>query len=409
MTGLTGLFRRGSTYYMRVVLPVNHPLRSDHPNGRIVVSLRSSNYRDALTKGVTKRAEILGGCVLKPPSKPSLDARVNHGYEQPLNLRDLHQRWLASKSISADSSSACLRAIALFEKCVGENVNLLQLSRGMGDMFRAWLQQQPTSSKTARDRLVWIKGLLNYAAIDLELIPRNPWRGLEIKSRTEAPRQPWSTENLQRLLSSPVWQKGHLPNHKKAGGSAAYWLPLLGLYTGARCSELCQLTTKDILQDGGVWVIRVSDMQPSQQVKSDASRRIIPLHAEILRLGFIEYWKSLKSNSLWPELPKREGKAGGFFSQYFGALRTLCEIPDHTGFHSFRHSVRSSLLAAGVAESIIDRLLGHESSGGIGGKVYTHLTPQTLQSAINSLPVVTSGVVHFSRLNASLTKGMRSA
>ena len=31
MAGLTGLFRRGSTYYMRVVLPLDHPLRADEP------------------------------------------------------------------------------------------------------------------------------------------------------------------------------------------------------------------------------------------------------------------------------------------------------------------------------------------------------------------------------------------
>ena len=55
MAGLTGLFRRGSTYYMRVVLPLNHPLRTERPTGRIVISLGSSNYREALSKGSSVR------------------------------------------------------------------------------------------------------------------------------------------------------------------------------------------------------------------------------------------------------------------------------------------------------------------------------------------------------------------
>ena len=58
MAGLTGLFRRGSTYYMRVVLPLDHPLRAERPTGRIVISLGSSNYREALSKGYAKRAEF---------------------------------------------------------------------------------------------------------------------------------------------------------------------------------------------------------------------------------------------------------------------------------------------------------------------------------------------------------------
>ena len=37
-----------------------------------------------------------------------------------------------------------------------------------------------------------------------------------------------------------------------------FWLPLLGLYTGARLSELCQLRLGDIREELGVWVISIS-------------------------------------------------------------------------------------------------------------------------------------------------------
>lgn len=395
MAGLTGLFRRGTTYYMRVVLPLYHHLREERPTGRIVISLGSSNYREALSKGYAKRAEILAGGINETvPTASSLAPRIHKVGIPALSLRELHLRWQASKQTSEDSSRACLRAIYLFEEFSGK-VKLTHINRDMGDKFRSWLQQQPTSSKTARDRLVWVKSLLNYACHDLELISKNPWRGLDIKAHTEAPRQPWSDEFLNKLFSHPIWTEGLIPKDTKAGGSAAYWIPLLALYSGARCSELCQLHTADIKKESGMWMMQIHDCGPTQKIKTIAARRNIPLHNELLRLGFIQYCESIPQGSLWPELPKREGKAGGYFSQYFGALRAELGIPASMSFHSFRHSARTNLVWAGVAETVVDRLLGHLSTGSVGAKVYTHFSNQTLQESINYLPTVTEEIKQY--------------
>lgn len=389
MAGLTGLFRRGSTYYMRIVLPLDHPLRAGRPTGRIVISLGSSNYREALSKGYAKRAEILTGVSYQTvPTASSLAPRINNLVSPTLSLQELHLRWQAANHTSDDSSRSCLRAIHLFEEFSGK-VKLAQINRDMGDKFRSWLQQQPTSSKTARDRLVWVKSLLNYACDDLELIPKNPWRGLDIKAHTESPRQPWSDESLTKLFSHSIWTEGLIPKNTKAGGSAAYWIPLLALYSGARCSELCQLRTDDIKTGSGLWMMQIHDGDPTQRIKTNAARRSIPLHDELLRLGFVKYCESMSQGSLWPNLPKRECKAGGYFSQFFGELRAELGIPPSMSFHSFRHSARTNLVCAGVAESVIDRLLGHIGTGSVGAKVYTHLSQHTLQAAINKLPSVT--------------------
>jgi len=61
MAVLTGLFQRGSTYYLRVVLPKNHPLKSKYKNGEFVTSLGRCSHRVAATLGTIKRAEVLGG------------------------------------------------------------------------------------------------------------------------------------------------------------------------------------------------------------------------------------------------------------------------------------------------------------------------------------------------------------
>jgi integrase len=377
---------------MRVVLPLDHPLLAERPTGRIVLSLGCTNYREAVSKGFVKRAEILSCAVYAAETAEPLPDRPRGVSSPALSLQDLHLRWQAANQTSDDSSRACLRAIKLFESFSGE-VKLAQINRDMGDKFRSWLQQQPTSSKTARDRLVWIKSLLNYACDDLELIAKNPWRGLDIKAHTESPRQPWSDEALSKLFSHRIWSEHWVPLDKKAGGLAAYWVPLLAWYSGARCSELCQLRTEDIKKESGVWVMQIYDGDSTQRIKTIAARRSIPLHAEILRLGFVQYCESITQGSLWPDLPKREGKAGGFFSQFFGELRAELGIPPPMDFHSFRHSARTNLVCAGVTETVIDRLLGHVCTGSVGAKVYSHVSVQTLQKAINCLSSVTDSTI----------------
>lgn len=392
MAHLIGLFERGGSYYLRVVLPQHHPLRSHYSSGRVVHSLGKSSYRDALRLGTLRRAEVLWG------SDPMAHTKTAHSEASPspelvpapikatasVSMRDVYDLWVKSRPKSADAIACCGRALKLFEEHT-ENPSIGQLTRAQGDQFRSKLQGLPTTSKTARDRFNWIKSLLKYATQDLELIQKNPWVGLEIKSRTTAPRKPWTHEHLHVLWGHEIWQKGSLPREKKAGGLAAYWVPLLGLYTGARCSELCQLLVHDIDTKAAVPTIRITDEGEGQNVKSEAGHRTIPIHSELIRLGFLDYVNSVEGQKLWPDLPQREGKPGGYFSQWFGELRKSLGIPKPIVFHSFRHTVRSQLSTAQVSEIIIDRLLGHEVQGSVGASVYTHIDINALKDAIEVL------------------------
>lgn len=370
MAHLIGLFERGGSYYLRVVLPQHHPLRSRYRSGKVVQSLGKCSYRDAIRIGTQKRAEVLWG--IKSPSlaptghveqqsSQSLIPTLT-GVTPSVSLRKVYELWTKSSPKSADAVASCARALKLFEEHTS-NPPLSQLTRSQGDQFRAKLRELPTTTKTARDRFNWIKSLLKYASQDLELIPKSPWVGLEIKSRTTTHRQPWTTEYLGILLGHEIWQKGSLPKDSKAGELAAYWVPLLGIYTGARCSELCQLMVHDIDTKATIPTIRITDMGEGQNVKSKAGHRTIPIHSELIRMGFLDYVKSVEGEKLWPELPQREGKPGGYFSQWFGTLRKSLGIPKSIVFHSFRHTARSTLSAAGVQETVIDRLMGHESRG----------------------------------------------
>lgn len=55
-----GLYKRDRHYYLKIVLPIDHPLRAYYQSGRWVKSLGLCSYREAVRLATVKRAEILG-------------------------------------------------------------------------------------------------------------------------------------------------------------------------------------------------------------------------------------------------------------------------------------------------------------------------------------------------------------
>ena len=379
-----GIFRRGSSYYLRVVLPKTHQLIYTYKGGKVIVSLGACSYREALSAAAIKRAQILEAKEPIAKKRAPLSGTPSAYY-----LRDIYDRWVKSKPLSHDAISTCMRSLLLYEEQTN-NPPLHLLTRAHGDSFRAWLQEpeRNTASKTAYDRFTWVKTLLKYAYRDLELISRHPWEGIELIKETTRQRRPWTDTELQTLFDQDLFQKRQLPKDWRSGNEAAYWIPLLGLYTGARLSELAQLRTSDILLADEIPTLSISNMGANQQVKTSASIRTIPIHSELIRLGFIDYAQNTKNgceDSLWPYLKQRKDKPGGYFSNWFGEYRADIGLSGYPDYHCFRHTVRSQLSEAEVPEHVIDSLLGHEIKGSTGTKIYTHRRLQTLKNAIECL------------------------
>ena len=387
MANSNGIFKRGSSHYLRVVLPKTHKLINTYKSGKVIVSLGACSYREALTAAAIKRAQILEADAANVLTKGNLTttSRSPSAYY----LRDIYERWVKSKPRSSDAINTCMRALLLYEEETG-NPPLHLLTRAHGDSFRAWLQEpeRKTASKTAYDRFTWVKTLLKFAYRDLELISRHPWEGIELFKETTKQRRPWSEAELQTLFGQPLFQEYALPKDWRAGSDAAYWIPLLGLYTGARLSELAQLKTNDIKVFDEIPTISITNLGSNQQLKTSSSIRSIPIHSELIRLGFFEYVTNIraqKMESLWPKLSQRKNKPGGYFSNWFGEYRANIGLLGYPDFHCFRHTVRSQLGEAEVPEHVIDSILGHEIKGSTGTKIYTHRTLKTLKNAIDTL------------------------
>lgn len=191
------------------------------------------------------------------------------------------------------------------------------------------------------------------------------------------------------MFGAPLFTRYELPRNNKAGQDAAYWVPLLGLYTGARPGELCQLRIDDVVTVEGIHCLRITDDGEGQRVKTEAGHRTIPLHSEVIRLGFLEYVKTMKEQGhprLWPRLKMRPDKPSDYFGRWFRELRLSVGLTDSLpDFYCFRHSVRPLMRKAGYPDSTIDKITGHESAGSVGTKVYDHWDLKELQEVVEAI------------------------
>lgn len=118
-------------------------------------------------------------------------------------------------------------------------------------------------------------------------------------------------EELRRTFESPAYLEG------AAKCDWMYWIPPMLLTSGARVAEVSQLYTNDIVEVLGipcfsfVWdcpggdddedgqlgkVLRKAKTEEEfRRLKNKASRRIIPIHPELLRLGFMEWIERRRS------------------------------------------------------------------------------------------------------------------
>jgi integrase len=184
------------------------------------------------------------------------------------------------------------------------------------DALRAWAKAKGKTARTADNALVSIRALVNTAR-DRGWVEGNPFERLTVESggKESVGREPWTHDELRTLFNDPIWLGYHLPTARKAGADAAYWIPLIACYTGARVSEIAQLWTDDLTLSAGQEVIEFRpNAERGQSLKSKGSWRAVPMHSELIRLGLPVYAASLPEGPLFPALPVAgQNGAGGQF------------------------------------------------------------------------------------------------
>jgi len=155
----------------------------------------------------------------------------------------------------------------------------------------------------------------------------DPVSGMRL-SEERSDRQPWEPEELSLLFGSPIYLRGERPLGGK--GEAAYWLPLVALFSGARLNEIAPMCADDVKFDaasGVHFVTVIEDSGAGRSVKTESSLRAVPIHPELVRIGFLEFVEHARANGgvsarLFPRLtPGSKGGFGEAFSKWFGRYK----------------------------------------------------------------------------------------
>ena len=260
--------------------------------------------------------------------------------------------------------------------------------------------------RTLRNNYILIVAVFNYA-VGEQLISENPAKGRKnaeiFKVKKKQPkRQLFTPEELQKIFHAPLFtgcqddENGYAkpgPNKPRRG---RFWVPLLALFHGLRCNEACQLYAEDIGEEKGIPYLHVredldDEEETEKRIKNDASCRKVPIHPEVLKMGFMEYVGEIRRDNpagrLFPTLTPC--KSTGRFSKPFGKwfsrfLECACGEKPKGTFHSFRHHFRTQLIKGEVQREYVEALGGWKPEGSSEIE-YRHAELPELRGAIEKV------------------------
>jgi integrase len=223
--------------------------------------------------------------------------------------------------------------------------------------------------KTVRKYLNHL-GLAFKLAVSEGYLEKNPRDGLIIADATETSveteRLDFRASHLRKIFGAPLFNTCH--NDKavwKPGGVKVrdhrYWIPILGLFTGARLSEITQLTAENVRQDHGIWYLEITnnDENGKKKVKTKQSKREVPLHQTIIDLGFIDFVKKRKKGLLFDHYGDAK-RMSHEFSKWFGRFMDKLGLTDPgLTFHSYRHTWKTAARFANIPDGAADAMTGH--------------------------------------------------
>jgi integrase len=270
---------------------------------------------------------------------------------------------------------------------------------------------------TVRNRVRHLSAVLSFGVrrgwllenpINLGGVGREAAQAATRQQRANRQRKHYEPEELAAIFSSVAFTDLTWKPARASYGRAWYWLPVLMYYTGARIEELAQMSASEVmLSPTEVWYLSILEsidgLDGERTVKTSSSRRAIPLHADVLARGFLEYVRGLPTSArLFPELdPCPKGRYATNFAKRWGFyLRETVGLKSTARpSHGFRHTFKTLAREAQIPIDVNDAITGHAGKG--VGQQYGEMPLKTMAAALRQFPTITEIV---ERVQAAKTR-----
>ncbi|QDE39872.1 site-specific integrase [Luteibacter pinisoli] len=213
------------------------------------------------------------------------------------------------------------------------------------------------SPVTVNNKVAFVRGFFEYVRLTNGL-RFNPFDSVALPAPVaQFVRLPFTAPEL-----ASIFHPAHL---KRLLAPQGYWLPVLAHFTGGRLREISQLYVDDIEIILGMPVVHFSDRFPGQQLKNESSRRVVPLHDELIDLGFLDYVATVRAKGyqrLFPGMGWFHGDAGFLMGKRLNETYypKVCGLGPGKTFHCHRHHFIDQAAKSGLVDADIARLTGHK-------------------------------------------------
>lgn len=343
-------------------------------------------------------------------SRRSLDPLFDPAAPPLLTFAELADQFLKAETDEAEANGTSQKSldrqrayVALLRQLIGEDTLVRDLDYDACQEVRRLLARVPTNftkiyrgaplreaieraDADGRERLAPITQGQYLAALrevlDLalkkRLIPVNPADGMKPLRRDDLSpsdrRQPFTLEQLAVFFQSDFYREaaasGPAPYRYDTKGGWRFWLPLLCLFTGLRPREVLQMHVDDVqrTREGTFFLDVVSselegEATSRKSLKTASSRRRIPLHPVLIRIGFLSFVEERANLSNQPQIftlrANRYGDPAWYPLKRFNETFLPKEMPTlgpRQPFYSFRHSFRDGLRAIGAGPDVLQAL-----------------------------------------------------
>ena len=206
-------------------------------------------------------------------------------------------------------------------------------------------------------------------------------------------------DELVRLFQHPFWgqtpyTKGQMRTFERRKNSGLFWVPLLCAYSGARREEIAKLLVKEVKEIDGVWCLDL-EWSEVRRLKTQASRRIVPLHPDLIAIGFLDYVSAAQRKRQMMLFPDLKEERSSIYGRKPGRhMKSLVneiwgEAGEGLSLNSMRHYVQNFLdLHPTIPDKVSRDLIGHEGTD-THSSVYGEHSPVTdLKRAVDMLPTI---------------------
>lgn len=285
-------------------------------------------------------------------------------------------------------------------------------------------QSARMTPKTINNHLWILSGFYTTKFVELDAAPPNPFLNVaydeDVVEQHSKERAEWTPEKINNLLHSPVWTGAADALYRTYAGDliiedGRFWGPLIALFSGMRESEIFQLRPTDIQfdEEADCWVFHVVEhgkfrLKSNKRTRKNDLARKIPVHAELIEMGLLEYRDAaikagtyllfpLYETDTSPDASSFTESFTRWFREYRKGIKDFEKLRD---FHSFRANFATNLQRkAKVNPGFVRAMQGHADPEIAAVRYFKGLRPVDTKGTLDLLRYEGVSFEHLHRRN----------